>query len=109
MELLSRLWSEPELKARHNLIHTNTQHYTLGFPSGSTVKNPPVNAGDPGHADLISGSGRSLEGRNDNSLQYSCLENLMTRGAWWAIGSQRVGHNSANIHNDSTIFFSVGA
>ena len=28
-----------------------------------------------------------------NSLQYSCLENLMDRGAYHAMGSQRVGHN----------------
>ena len=85
----------------------STTHWAS--PVAQAVKNLPVNAGDPGHADLISESGRSLEGRNDNSLQYSCLENLMNRKAWWAIGSQRVGHNSANMHNDSTIFFSVSA
>ena len=28
--------------------------------------------------------GRSLGGGNGNPLQYSCLENLMDRGAWWA-------------------------
>ena len=38
------------------------------------------NAGDPGS---IPGSGRSPEG-NGNPLQYSCLENPMDRGAWWA-------------------------
>jgi len=43
------------------------------------IKNPPVNEGDPG---LIHGLGRSLEEGNDNSLQYSCLENPMDRGAW---------------------------
>ena len=34
---------------------------------------------------------------NGTPLQYSCLENLMDRGAWWAqsIGSLRVGYNSA--------------
>ena len=52
-----------------------------GFPGGSMVKNPPVNAGDGG---LIPGSGRSPGGGNDNSLQYTCLENPMDRGAWWA-------------------------
>ena len=46
------------------------------------MKNPPVNAGDPG---LIPGLGRSLEEGNDNSLQYSCLENPMDRGAWQAV------------------------
>ena len=45
------------------------------------VKNPPANAGDGG---LIPGSGRSPGGGNDNSLHYSCLENPMDRGAWWA-------------------------
>ena len=39
------------------------------------------NAGDLG---LIPGSGRSPEERNGNPLQYSCLENPMDRGAWWA-------------------------
>ena len=35
-------------------------------------------------ADLIPGSGRSLGGGHGNLLQYSCLENPMGRGAWWA-------------------------
>ena len=29
---------------------------------------------------------RSLGGGNGNPLQYSCLENSMDRGAWWATG-----------------------
>ena len=32
----------------------------------------------------IPGSGRSPGEGNDNPLQYSCLENYMDRGAWWA-------------------------
>ena len=47
------------------------------------VKNPPANAGDAGDTGLIPGSGKSPEG-NGNPLQYSCLENPMDRGAWWA-------------------------
>ena len=39
------------------------------------------NVGDLG---LISGLGRSPGEGNGNPLQYSCLENLMDRGAWWA-------------------------
>jgi len=32
-------------------------------------------------------------GGNGNPLQYSCLENPMNRGAWWAsLWDQRVGH-----------------
>ena len=43
------------------------------------VKNLPVNA-----AGSILGSGSSPEGGQGNSLQYSCLENPMDRGAWQA-------------------------
>ena len=39
------------------------------------------NAGDVGS---IPGSGRPAGGGHDNPLQYSCLENPMDRGAWWA-------------------------
>ena len=52
-----------------------------GFPGVSVVENPPGNAGDMG---LIPGSGRSPGEGNGNSLQYSCLENSMDRGAWQA-------------------------
>ena len=46
------------------------------------VKYLPANAGDIRDPDLILGSGRSLEGGNGNSFQYSCLENPMDRGTW---------------------------
>ena len=49
------------------------------------VKNLPTKAGDARDACLITGSGRSLVGENGTPLQYSCLENLMDREAWWAI------------------------
>ena len=45
------------------------------------VKKSAFNAGDPGS---IPGSGRSPGEGNGNPLQYSCLENSMDRGAWWA-------------------------
>ena len=48
------------------------------------VKNLPANAGAAGDTGSIPGSGRSPEGGHGNSLQYSCLENPMDRGAWWA-------------------------
>ena len=54
----------------------------MGFPGGSVVKHPPVNAG---HAGSIPGSERSSGEENGNPLQYSCLEHSMDRGAWWAI------------------------
>ena len=45
------------------------------------VKNPPVNARDPRDTHLIPGSGRSPGVGNGNPLQYSCLENPVTRRA----------------------------
>ena len=53
----------------------------LGFPGGSDCKEAACNAGDPG---LIPGSERFPGGGNGYPLQYSCLENFMDRGAWWA-------------------------
>ena len=57
----------------------------MGFTGGSVVKNPPANQcrrfRDMGS---ISGLERSPGGENDNPLQYSCLNNPMDRGAWWA-------------------------
>ena len=48
------------------------------------VKNQPANAGDIRDASLIPGWGRYPGGGHGNSLQYSCLENPMDRGAWQA-------------------------
>ena len=56
----------------------------MGFPGGSVVKNLPANAGNAGDVGLISGSGRSPGGGNGHPLQYSCLGNIMVRGACWA-------------------------
>ena len=44
---------------------------------------------------MIPGLGRSPGGENGNPLHYSCLENPMDTGAWWATvhGSQRIGHD----------------
>ena len=47
----------------------------------SDSKESACNAGDLG---LIPGSGRSPGDENGYPLQYSCLENSMGRGAWWA-------------------------
>ena len=52
-----------------------------GFLDGSDGKESPCNVGDP---DSIPGSGRSPGGGNSFLLQYSCLENPMDGGTWWA-------------------------
>ena len=48
------------------------------------VKNPPANAGDTRDVGSNPASERSRREENGNPLQYSCLENPMDRGAWWA-------------------------
>ena len=48
------------------------------------VKNPAVNVRDRRDTGSIPGLGRSPGGGHGNPLQYSCLENPMDRGAWWA-------------------------
>ena len=48
---------------------------------GSEVK---ASACDAGDLCSIPGSGRSLGEGNGTPLQYSCLENPMDGGAWWA-------------------------
>ena len=64
----------------------------MGFPGGSDGKESACNAGDTG---LIPGSGISPGEGNGNPLQYSCLENSMDRGIWWATvhGVARVGQD----------------
>ena len=71
----------------------------LGFPGGSDVNESAGNAGDMGS---IPGSGRSPGEGNGYSLQYSCLENPMDRGAWWAI----VHEVSRRLSNQHFQFFS---
>ena len=53
----------------------------ISFPGGSVVKDLSTDSGEDG---LITGLGRSPGEGYDNTLQYSCLENSMDRGAWWA-------------------------
>ena len=54
----------------------------IHFPGGSEVKAFACTVGDLG---LTPGLGRSTGEGNGNPLQYSCLENPMDGGAWWAM------------------------
>ena len=56
-------------------------HDWSNLAAAAVVKNPPASAGDPGS---VLGSGRSPKRGHGNPLQYSCLENPMGRGIWWA-------------------------
>ena len=53
----------------------------MGFPGGSDGTECACNTEDLG---LIPGLERSSGGGHSNPIQYSCLENPMDRGAWWA-------------------------
>ena len=56
----------------------------LEFPGGAVVKYPPSNSGVTGNLGSVSALGRSSAGENGNPLLYSCQDNPMDRGAWWA-------------------------
>ena len=60
------------------------------FPGGSDYKMYAYNVGDP-HSSP--GSGRSAGEGNGNPFQYSCLENPMDGGAWWATSPK--GHKES--------------
>ena len=73
---------------RHLVMHPKQGRYVVwvffqGFPGGSDGK---AEASACNEEDLgsIPGSGRSPGEGDGNPLQYSCLENPMERGAWWA-------------------------
>ena len=64
-------------------IHVGVSHSAIsGFPGGLDGKESARNTGAAG---LIPELGRSPGEGNGNRLQYSCLENSMDGGAWWAM------------------------
>ena len=74
----------------------------MDFPGGWEVKVSACNAGDLGSTP---GLGRSPVEGNGNLLQYSCLENPMDGGAWWAT-VHRVPKNRTWLSDFTFIFFS---
>ena len=64
----------------------------VGFPGGLDGKETSCSVGDLG---LIPGPRRPPGEGNGNPLPYSCLEDSMDGGAWWATVHRvaRVGHN----------------
>ena len=72
----------------------------LGLPRWHSGKESD-NAGDAKDTLLVPGSVRSPGVGNGNPFQYSCLENPMDKGAWWAIvhGVEKSGTQlSTHIH-----------
>ena len=74
-----------------------------GFPGGSHGQESACHAGDLG---LIPGWGRSPGEGNGYPLLYSCLENSMDRGAWWATvhGVARELDKTEQLNNKPCIF-----
>ena len=72
---------ESDTNERHSLSFSHT-HTSLGFPGGSSGKNPLANAGEIKDMGLIPGLGRYSGGGNGNPFQYSCLGSPTDRGAW---------------------------
>ena len=67
----------------------------MGFPGGSVVRNLPASVEDSG---LIQGWEDLLEAKNVNPLQYSCLESLVDREAWWSLaGCSPWGPKESNV------------
>ena len=73
------LWNQTSLGLSFDLIICTTPQVAL------VAKNLPVNTGNIKDMDSIHGIKRSPIGGNGKPLQYSCLENPMDRGAWWAM------------------------
>ena len=76
----------------------------MGFLGGSDGKESACNEGDPGS---IPGLGRSPREGNGNPLHYSCLENPMDRGEWWAT-VHRVTKSRTRLSNFTFTLLSLG-
>ena len=89
------------LFSQMNWKHTHTKTCTPMFIAAlfliaktSQVKNLPANAGDIRDVGSIPGLGKSPGGEHAcNPLQYSCPDNSIDRGAWWA-----TVHKVASVH-----------
>ena len=80
-----------------------------GLPRWLNSKEFTYQAGDTGNKGSIPGLGRSPAERNGNPLQYSCLENPMDRGAWWATvhGAARESNTTWQQNNNNSFSKSI--
>ena len=89
------LFDLPYFSEKMNLFHLVFDIPELGFPGSSDGKASAYDAGDLGS---IPGSGRSPGEGNGNPLQYSCLENPMDRGAWYAPRGCKESDRTEQLH-----------
>ena len=104
----------------HKHTHTHTQTHIShihGLPWGLSGKKSACNAGAAGDVGSIPGLGRYPGKGKGNPLQYSCLEDPMERGAWWATVHRiaktwtrlkRLGMHTHLIRIDSFYYFNGG-
>ena len=72
----------PDLCSWHHIVNSHwLSTYFMGFPGG---KEPTCQFRRHKRHGLIPGWVRSPGEGHGNPFQYSCLENVMERGAWWA-------------------------
>ena len=73
--------------------------YHVGFPGGTSSKEPPANAGGVRDVGSTSGLGRYPGGGQSNPLQYSCLTSHETEepGGLWSMGWQRVRDDRSDL------------
>ena len=92
------LWGR---RVGHDWSDLAAAFFHMGFPGGSDGKESACDVGDPGS---IPGSGRSSGEGNGYTLQCSCLENPMDRGAWWAraAGVTKSQTRLSNEHNTAS-------
>ena len=67
-----------------SLVIINWASFHVGLPQGLSSKESTCNTGTAGDMSSVPGRGGSSGGGCGNPLQYSCLENPMGRGTWWA-------------------------
>ena len=66
------------------VLENLTLNVRICFLADLVVKNLPANAGGKRDESSVPMLGRSPGEGNGNPLQYSCLQNPVNRGAWWA-------------------------
>ena len=81
-----------------------TTYMNLGLPRWLSGEESACHAEDAGDLGSIPGWGRFPGGGHDNPLQYSCLENPMDRGAWWAL-VHRVAQSQTRLKQLNTNIF----
>ena len=101
-------WRPKKADGCYILVYWYGSRYSISWASqvALVVKNPPANAWDVRDEGLIPRSRRSPGEGNDNTLQYSCLESPMDRGAWQAT-IHRVAKSRTQLKQLSTAQLSI--